>query len=508
MPNCRSASARWATMALALVAGLTPSALGQDSAGDDLSAASKDAARKAEQLAPPAATSIDILVFLQPGVDPNTFAAANDLALRRGLRSDPNAFVFSAGSAVGAASFARREMAGVRWMELDLPTRHVALFFPNDPYFPRNGGGAGQPGQWHLVNQHTTGLDARVQGAWALELTGLGVTIGIVDDGLETAHPDLAQNYVAADSFNFGDGNSDPNPTDSNDRHGVSVAGVAGARGGNGIGVTGAAPFASLAGLRIDYSTSTTSHFVDATLYHSSGAITNIDIKNHSYGFASPFITTNAEVTALVSSAAAGTIHVMSAGNERGTSAQDSNKKDLQSDPAAITVAALGNDGRFASYSSFGANVFVTATSSTDNTGGFGVTTTDRTTGGYNGFPDLNYTDEFGGTSAASPLVAGVLALAKEAQPALDVRMAKHLLARTSSIVDPSDSTVSSDGGWKTNGAGFQFNQNYGFGLVDAAELVNQAPLFEGVTPLETFSSGTLSVNSAIPDGIATGACP
>jgi len=207
----------------------------------------------------------------------------------------------------------------------------------------------------------------------------------------------------------------------------------------------------------------------------------------------------------MTTSAAAGTIHVLSAGNERGTSAQDSNKKDLQNGFNGITVAALGNDGLFATYSSFGANVFVTATSSTDKVGGFGVTTTDRTSGGYNGFPDLSYTDEFGGTSASAPLVAGVLALVKEVQPNLDVRMAKHLLARTSSIVNPSDSTTSSDGGWKTNGAGFQFNQNYGFGLVNAAALVAEAPLFEGVTPLETFSSGTIAVNSAIPDGNAAG---
>lgn len=486
---------------------LVSGAFGQDRADADLLAAAKTAAKAAGAGMPPPAApqTTDLLMFLQPGVDANAFAAANRLRLLRGLRSDPNAFVFSAETPAVAAALAGRPLAGVRWMELDIPTRHVPLFAPNDPYFPRNGGGAGQPGQWHVVNQHTAGLDVKVQGAWNLDITGAGVIIGVVDDGLETAHPDLAPNYVAADSFNFDDNIPDPNPVGSNDRHGISVAGVAGARGGNSIGVTGAAPFAGLAGLRIDYSTSTTSDFVDATLYHSSGAITNIDIKNHSYGIPAPYITTTSEVNAMTTSAAAGTIHVLSAGNERGASGQDSNKKDLQNSFSGITVAALGNDGLFATYSSFGANIFVTATSSTDKAGGFGVTTTDRTSGGYNGFPDLNYTDEFGGTSSSAPLVAGVLALAREVQPNLDVRMAKHLLARTSSLVDPTDSTGSSDGGWKTNGAGFQFNQNYGFGLVNATELVAEAPLFQGVTPLETFSSGTITVNSAIPDGNATG---
>ena len=38
----------------------------------------------------------------------------------------------------------------------------------------------------------------------------------------------------------------------------------------------------------------------------------------------------------------------------------DSNKKQTQGLAETITVAALGNDGRFSSYSNWGANVFVT----------------------------------------------------------------------------------------------------------------------------------------------------
>ena len=115
--------------------------------------------------------------------------------------------------------------------------------------------------------------DANVTPAWNRDITGQGVIIGIVDDGLQRLHPDLSPNYDAADSDNLADGiggNVDPSPVNSNaaannptgDNHGTSVAGVAAARGGNGIGVTGAAPMASLAGLRIDFPTQTEAMFV------------------------------------------------------------------------------------------------------------------------------------------------------------------------------------------------------------------------------------------------------
>jgi subtilisin family serine protease len=396
------------------------------------------------------------------------------------------------------------KQSGQAAFTMSLDTLAQPAFVPDDPYFAKDTPSPGQAGQWHLVNQHVAGRDARVQGAWNMGYTGAGVIIGIVDDGMEITHPDLAPNYTALHSYDFGQNDADPSHVTTTDRHGTSVAGVAAAKGGNGIGVTGAAPNAQLAGLRIDFPNQTDQMFVDATLYHSSGGNTSIDIKNHSYGISSPYINNVNQSAALDTSTAAGTIHVIAAGNERGTSGQDANKKDLQNNPNAITVAAMGSNGLFASYSNFGSNVFVTAPSS--SSGFFGITTTDRSgTNGYNGHPDAAYTNVFGGTSSATPLVAGVLALVKEAQPELDTRFAKHLLARTSDIVDAGDVSYASDGGWKTNGAGFTFNQNYGFGLIDATELVQQSLLYSGVTDLTTYASGLMNVNSAIPDGNLTG---
>lgn len=41
------------------------------------------------------------------------------------------------------------------------------------------------------------GLDMNVQGAWAEGITGSGVVVTILDDGLEKDHPDLHKNYVS-----------------------------------------------------------------------------------------------------------------------------------------------------------------------------------------------------------------------------------------------------------------------------------------------------------------------
>ncbi|ELW69950.1 Neuroendocrine convertase 2 [Tupaia chinensis] len=65
----------------------------------------------------------------------------------------------------------------------------------NDPLFTK---------QWYLINtgqaDGTPGLDLNVAEAWELGYTGKGVTIGIMDDGIDYLHPDLASNYGSVDS--------------------------------------------------------------------------------------------------------------------------------------------------------------------------------------------------------------------------------------------------------------------------------------------------------------------
>jgi subtilisin family serine protease len=463
----------------------------------------------------------ELLIEFKPGTDVEGFAARWGLAIQRVLRSDPNMWVLKAASDE-AAQERLQWLVGDQAVQVayfDRLSQNVPrAFVPNDPYFSPNNP-PGFPGQWHLVNAVRPDLDSNVRGAWNRDLTGAGVTVGIADDGVETAHPDLAPNYIAADSWDFAGRDADPNPALADDDHGTSVAGVAVARGGNGVGGTGAAPLARLAGLRVPLGGGgRLSDFVDVIKFHSFGQVLNIKVKNHSYGVTAPFQASAGERDAVAVSAAAGTIHVWAAGNERGKAKEDANKDPVTSTPHVIAVAALASSGLFSDYSCFGANVVVTAPSNSRRQGEHGqpgtwtgIATTDRSGNagynpgpagfGVNSFPDRAYTGDFGGTSSAAPLVSGIMALGVQANPGLNVRFVKHLLARTSRLVDPNDNTPSSDGGWKINAAGIRFNPNYGFGLIDADAFTRQAVQFSGVTPLVIAEHDQpVAVNAPIPD--------
>jgi subtilisin family serine protease len=409
-------------------------------------------------------------------------------------------------------------------------------FTPNDPYFYSNNP-VGFPGQWQLDKQ-TSGavVDVNIRGAWNRGLTGAGVTIGIVDNGVEYTHPDLAPNYSAADSWDFYDNDAEPLPVtaESTDRHGTTMSGLAAARGGNGIGITGAAPNASLAVLRAvppsggwDFSNTTDNQrFIDALRYHSTGPTPTIDIKNLSWGESGRWVAfthgADAYEQAVIESTAAGTIFVKAAMNNR-LEAQngplnnegDANKQLINHLAEVITVAAVNSQGRFAEYSNWGASLSAAVPSGeTIWMGGVNLTTTDRSlTAGYNPinpsptadkFPDQAYTSVSTGTSAAAPIMSGILALAKEANPSLTTRFAKHLLARTSRLIDPDD--ASPMGGWTTNSAGYHFNNNYGFGLVDADALTLAATQFVDVTPLVVATTGLMAVNTLLLENDPTGA--
>jgi subtilisin-like proprotein convertase family protein len=433
---------------------------------------------------------------------PDSLAASLGLPIVYRYRSDSQTVVLQTESVDQARALAL-EISG--WQGYSASPVHRIFvepmaFTPNDPYFVPV---SGFTGQWHLRNTVNPSIDVNIDPAWATDVTGLGVIVGIVDDSVEGTHPDLSPNFSAANSYDFADQDPDPAPALADDRHGISVAGVAAGRGGNGIGTTGAAPFATIAGLRVGFGGgSTDAEFADAVKYRSQGAIQTIRVKNHSYGYNAPFIADTLSRDALELSAQSGTIHSWSAGNSRGTSAQDTGKHIMLTSPWVIVTAALGYDGVFSNYSSWGSSVTVTAPSS--DSGNPGITTTDRTgTGGYNGFVDNNYTAGFGGTSSSSPLVAGCLALLKQVAPNANVRVAKHLIARTAGKVNPTD--TSTDGGWRTNAAGINFNANYGFGIMDAGAMVDLGKKMNTHYGSSSISSGTVNVAAGIPDNNATG---
>jgi len=104
----------------------------------------------------------------------------------------------------------------------------------------------------------------------------------------------------------------------------------------------------------------------------------------------------------------------------------------------------------------------------------------------------------FGGTSAAAPLVSGVVALMLEANPELGWRDVRTILAKSAKKVD----TAHPD--WQVNGAGLNINHDYGFGLVDAQAAIELALTWRNLPPIVT-STLRQDVMLSIPDGDANG---
>ena len=81
---------------------------------------------------------------------------------------------------------------------------------------------------WYLNRGNR--LDMNVQEAWNSGATGKGISVTILDDGIERSHPDLVANYDPLASFDVNQNDNDPTPRydliDSN-RHGTRCAGEA-----------------------------------------------------------------------------------------------------------------------------------------------------------------------------------------------------------------------------------------------------------------------------------------
>jgi len=119
---------------------------------------------------------------------------------------------------------------------------------------------------------------------------------------------------------------------------------------------------------------------------------------------------------------------------------------------------------------------------------------------GHSENTNCNYHSTFNGTSSAAPTISGVIALMLEANPDLTWRDVKHILATTADKVDASRSHTYAglnQHEWKTNDAGYEFHNWYGFGRVDAAEAVTTASAYTA-NSLGTWVSTGYQSNGAI----------
>ncbi len=364
-----------------------------------------------------------------------------------------------------------------------------AVTLPLDEFFPD---------QWHLVNTGqngaTPGVDVNVLPAWDIT-KGSGVTVAVVDDCLETTHPDLRLNAPLVSTLlhhDFNDDDDDPRPIITlGDRHGTAVGGLIGAAQNNGaanpvtgrkLGVSGVSPEVQLLGLRLISGPISDQDIYDAMTWGPGSTV--VSVSNNSwgppdgyYGLATPDILGKAGLrdAALQGRGGKGQVTVFAAGNGRFYE-DDSNADGFANSRFVLAVAALNATGTYSSYSEPGANILVTAPG-----GGFGsfgaelrLTTTDVTgVGGYNPGPsqpaNTDYTNSFNGTSSASPVTAGVASLVLATNPELGWRDVKEILASTAQKVDETNPD------WRTNEGGFHFNHSYGAGLINAGNAVARA---------------------------------
>jgi thermitase len=316
----------------------------------------------------------------------------------------------------------------------------------NDPYFSN---------AWHL-----TMIGAPM--AWDIA-KGAGVTVAILDSGVDGTHPDLAGKLVPG--WNLVDNNSNTSDVYG---HGTMVAGVVGAASNNGIGVTSIAWEASIMPVRVALSTGSAyiSTIANGIIY---AADHGAQIANASFATLTGSPTIQSAANYMRSK---GGLVVVAAGNY-GV---------LDSTPntdAVISVSATNSSDVLTSWSSYGPYVDVSAP------GDSILTTTNG--GGY---------AYVSGTSFSSPATCAVLALMKSANPALSNVTLEALLKSTA--VD-----LGTPG----------YDQYYGYGRINAAAAVaaaanysvttdTQAPTVSISSPTGGTVSSTVTVNIAASDNV------
>ncbi|NWW95931.1 PCSK6 convertase, partial [Rhynochetos jubatus] len=350
--------------------------------------------------------------------------------------------------------------------------RHVrsephALPF-NDPVWPN---------MWYL---HCSDKSSRcrsemnVLAAWQRGYTGKNVVVTILDDGIERNHPDLLQNYDPLASYDVNGNDHDPTPrydASNENKHGTRCAGEVAAAANNSYCIVGIAYNARIGGIRM----------LD-------GDVTDV-VEAKSLGIRPDYID--------IYSASWGPDDDGKTVDGPGLLAKQAFEHGIKKGRrglGSIFVWASGNGGREGDYCScdgYTNSIYTISISSTTENGYKPwyleeCASTLATTYSSGAFyerkivtTDLRHrcTDGHTGTSVSAPMVAGIIALALEANPLLSWRDVQHLLVKTSRPVH----LRAAD--WKTNGAGHKVSHLYGFGLVDADAIVVEAKKWKAVPP-------------------------
>jgi subtilisin family serine protease len=424
-----------------------------------------------------------IFLSFKPGLADDVKQAILDKYALRLVASEPNGFLTVRVTEPGtdsvevAAKLQREKSVAVAEPDL-LTTRRLRNFVrPTDPLLER---------EWHLQNTGThggqtigfkKGADARVVAAWdALE--GLGssdVVVGIIDDGFDLNHPDLADKAVNPWDFerNSADVSPEPNLTSpaGGNWHGTACAGVAVGKAGGGQ-IIGAAPNARLLPVRMTQTLGPEQVAQWFDYMRDKGAW----VVSCSWGAEAAVYPLPERVAQAIARCAKdgrngkGCVVVFAAGN----SSADVNdpprsQNGFATHPDVMAVAACSSRDEQSDYSNFGKEIWISAPSS--GLGAWDIITAD-VTGTYidsagversGGYAPGDYDFNFGGTSSACPLVAGVCALVLSANSELKSAEVRELIKRSARKIGPENEYQ--DG----------HSTKLGYGCVDAESAVKEA---------------------------------
>ncbi|MCO4795042.1 MAG: S8 family serine peptidase [Bacteriovoracaceae bacterium] len=417
--------------------------------------------------------------------------------------------------------------------------------------------------QWHLDNkglkfytQVTNKQDEDINQSPVrnMAFSGHGVLVAVSDNGTEASHPDIYANIVPEYQRNYTSDNpgswsqpASPTGTDGIAAHGTAVAGLIAGVDGNSEGIMGVAPRSKLAIFKYVGTGGNLNKAIDQ-------ANGPFDIFNYSYGRSScMFIDLPQTLIDQFKYGVEnlrdgkGAIYIKAGGNEyisglddcsdgaQGKYYGNSNLEEEHSYPWLVVVGAYNASGYSASYSTPGSSLWIVAPGGEFGIDYAAIITTDLTgcdqgmshnqtsyTTFDEGSPEnsnCNYTNSMNGSSAATPIVSGAVALILEANPNLTWRDVKYILAKSARKIDSlRNSTPHPQGanlqnhtyqdGWLTNSAGYHFHNWYGFGSVDATAAVQLAENYSTTLPTlqETeWVNQNLNINASIPDANSTG---
>ncbi|XP_066953849.1 furin-like protease 1 [Macrobrachium rosenbergii] len=355
----------------------------------------------------------------------------------------------------------------VRWAEQQVIKRRVKRDFLGQvkkTYRSTWMNDAKWPQMWYL--NRGGDLDMNVQPAWAEGVTGKGVVVTILDDGLEKDHPDLIKNYDPNASYDVNSHDPDPMPrydlVDSN-RHGTRCAGEVAAHANNTICAVGVAFEASVGGVRMldgDVTDAVEARSLALNPQH-------IDIYSASWGpdddgktvDGPGELATRAFVEGIKNGRGGkGSIFVWASGNG-GRDQDNCNCDGYTNSIWTLSISSATEKGKVPWYSEACSSTLAT-TYSSGSLGERQIVTTDL---------HHSCTPSHTGTSASAPLAAAICALALQVNKNLTWRDMQHIVVRTGrpEHLEAPD--------WQRNGVGRHVSHRFGYGLMDAYAMVQLA---------------------------------